>query len=563
MQDNTFTTASGYELHGTVKIYTDRDSDTRKHGEVVPIPQPTADPNDPLNWPHVKKFYNMALIGAFTFCSAAIITGPLLGWADTAKDLDISYDELNNGYAISIMFLGFGNFPVAIASRNRCCLFRRDADFLQIARNYGRRPVYVLCSLGACLTSLWTALYQTKGSYYARSVFIGIFCCPYEGMVTTMVNDVTFVHQRGTFMALMFWMALLGTDLGTICGGFIASSPIPYINWRWIGYVMCIFFGVLFLLFLFTFEETRYTRPSSHVISAATAPALRSTDQSLGQNNNSEKDLAEPLPSQPLDLSETFAVPPKKTYLQKLALWQLESPEYRRSTLTEMKEILTLFTFPVVIWAGLIYGINLGWYVVILSMLPQVLGVAPYDFSAVAQGYTRFGTIIGAALAFLISGPTSDYVMLWLARRNGGVREAEHRLPLFLTGVIIMPAALLIFGLSAADHRPWFPVVFGEAMTSFAYTAQSEIAMAYVVDCYRPIAVESFVGVIVIRNLLGFAWTYAVTPWLAASGVKIISITTAAITIAVYLTVIPMMVWGKRMRMWTSSRYPLSGRKDY
>lgn len=81
------------------------------------------------------------------------------------------------------------------------------------------------------------------------------------------------------------------------------------------------------------------------------------------------------------------------------------------------------------------------------------------------------------------------------------------------------------------------------------------------VDCYRPVAVESFVGVIVIRNMYGFALTFAVSPWMKHSGVRDVSIVLAAISFTLYAMTLPMYIYGKRLRIWTSSRYPLADKK--
>ena len=227
-------------------------------------------------------------------------------------------------------------------------------------------------------------------------------------------------------------------------------------------------------------------------------------------------------------------------------------------------------------------------------MLGPVIEVPPYNFTAIQFGLTRFGTIIATLIALVLSGPLSDIVANWMSRRNNGVREAEHRLPLFILGMFTMPGCLLIFGLCAAyvsvtcaverlstnthQQTHWFGIVFGEALSSFSYTFTSELAMSqcldlvplllltdacldYVVDCYRPVAVESFVGVIIIRNLYGFALTFAISPWMEYSGVRDVSIVFAAISFVIYATTLPMYMYGKRLRIWTSTRYPLANKK--
>jgi hypothetical protein len=55
--------------------------------------------------------------------------------------------------------------------------------------------------------------------------------------------------------------------------------------------------------------------------------------------------------------------------------------------------------------------------------------------------------------------------------------------------------------------------------------------------------------------------TFAISPWLAASGVRNVSIAMAVIAFALYATTFPMYKYGKRLRIATSKRYPLANRK--
>lgn len=104
----------------------------------------------------------------------------------TSADTGISVTDLNYGYAIIILFNGVANIPWTI-----------------IANRWGRRPVYLCCSLGATLCSIWTGGYNNLSQYYARQVFMGIFTAPYEGMNSTLAGDLFFLHQRGLYMALI------------------------------------------------------------------------------------------------------------------------------------------------------------------------------------------------------------------------------------------------------------------------------------------------------------------------------------------------------------------------
>lgn len=150
------------------------------------MPHPSDDVNDPLNWSPRKKGLHLGLVGFYTFFSGAIMSGPISGWSYTTAETGITTTQLNYGYAVAILFCGLANYPWTI-----------------IATCYGRRTVYLICALGACLSSIWTAKYNSLGSYYAKSIFIGSFTAPYEGMTMTIAGDLYFLHERGLYMALV------------------------------------------------------------------------------------------------------------------------------------------------------------------------------------------------------------------------------------------------------------------------------------------------------------------------------------------------------------------------
>jgi hypothetical protein len=236
--------------------------------------------------------------------------------------------------------------------------------------------------------------------------------------------------------------AIVGTDLGTIASAFISGTGV--LNWRWCGWIATIAFAISFLLLYFGFEETRFFRiaksdtdvaASGNMASAPAVPHADEKTQSL---------------ETPSDVEQGQLVPMAKTRKEKLALWSVPPPSVQLTPRDAFKEIMALFYYPAVIWAGCIYGINVSIYACVLSMLPVVIQVPPYNFTAVQMGLTRFGTIIGTLIALVLSGPLSDKVANAMARRNHGIREAEHRLPLFLFGLIVMPGACLIFGLCAS-----------------------------------------------------------------------------------------------------------------
>jgi hypothetical protein len=108
--------------HGTVKLLdgmrTQRSlidmSDSHRHkrkgdSDIVLIPQPTDDPNDPLNWPYSKKIAALLACGTLTFMSGWIVAG--LGTAVPALIEDFGTDlqeTVNAAINWPVLMLGLG-----------------------------------------------------------------------------------------------------------------------------------------------------------------------------------------------------------------------------------------------------------------------------------------------------------------------------------------------------------------------------------------------------------------------------------------------------------------------
>ncbi|KAF5702174.1 major facilitator superfamily transporter [Fusarium mundagurra] len=163
--------------------------------------------------------------------------------------------------------------------------------------------------------------------------------------------------------------------------------------------------------------------------------------------------------------------------------------------------------------AGFLYGINLAWYNILNRTASPILSSNPYNWNAALVGCVYAGPIIRAAIACLWVGKAADWIALWLARRNGGIREPEQRLWVLLLSGIISSAGLIIWGVGAYYHVHWIGLVFGLGMLTVGCVAGGAIAVSYNVDCFKEIAGETTVSIMLIRNTIGFGFSYAITPW--------------------------------------------------
>ncbi|KAL6365701.1 hypothetical protein LRP88_01702 [Fusarium phalaenopsidis] len=127
--------------------------------DIVLVPAPSDDPDDPLNWSHRRKTLLLSCI--CVYCLAPL------------------------------------------------------------AQKIGKRPVYLLSLLGTLGMMLWAPHAKTNGQWIANKVIQGMFGAPIESLCEISVADVYFTHERGTYMGL-YALFLAGSNfLAPVISGFI------------------------------------------------------------------------------------------------------------------------------------------------------------------------------------------------------------------------------------------------------------------------------------------------------------------------------------------------------
>lgn len=61
--------------------------------------------------------------------------------------------------------------------------------------------------------------------------------------------------------------------------------------------------------------------------------------------------------------------------------------------------------------------------------------------------------------------------------------------------------------------------------------------------------------VIIIRNSLGFAISYAINPWIVTMGLQNCLITVAVVAFVCIFTFLPVVYFGKKMRKFSAAKY--------
>jgi MFS family permease len=207
-------------------------------GDVL-IPQPTDDPEDPLNWSRVKKAATLLVIGwtaAMSDYSAATGGSALLAQAETWH---ISPNEVNHATAGMTFMLGVGGiFSVWLSAW------------------IGRLPVLFWTALLAAATAAWSAAAQTFESYMASRILNGMFVVAGAAGGLMWIKDVWFFHQHARKINVWSTAIILSPFLGPQFMAAILSVS----SWRtgmWLNFGI-ITMGLILVVSLG--DETFYPR---------------------------------------------------------------------------------------------------------------------------------------------------------------------------------------------------------------------------------------------------------------------------------------------------------------
>jgi MFS family permease len=495
---------------------------TGKHAHIILVPQPSDDPNDPLNWPTWKKDRVLVIVGM----SAAVVGayGPMLGpgFIPIAKELNISINTLTQSTAWLILCLGL-------------CVFITNP----LAKIVGKRPIYVASILILFAVNVWGAVAKNYSSFLGARVLGGLGMAPYEILVQATIGDLYFVHQRATRLAVWNLFLLCGISGASFISGYIIEN----LGYKWTFGICAIIFGILIFMIIFLVPETAYRRgPQFH----KTSPAHSASNiDSEKETHNPEKAAFETNESVP-----STTIPAKKSYVSSLALF---SGRYTTAPLWKVfVRPFIMFGYPAIIWAWLLYGTVITW-IVVFSVVNGVLFPNIYGFSVSETGLIGLSPFIFSLIGEIVAGPLNDWICVRLTQKNHGVYEPEFRLPLILIVLVLGVVGFYGFGLTVDAKTHWTgPVMtFGLANMCLAFLATC--VFGYVLDSYPNLAEEAFVA-INSRNLLTFGLTYFVNDWVAKDGPKEVFIVLGSAFVGVTLLTIPLWVWGKRARGWIATR---------
>ncbi|KAJ4989591.1 hypothetical protein SVAN01_04968 [Stagonosporopsis vannaccii] len=502
--------------------------------QIILIPTPTNDPNDPLNWSFRYRWYIVILVSAAIFFCNFLAAGPTVVITQiTADFFGAPPDNVN--FAADISKTAYFFTTTALMQGIGAFLW------MPLIAKYGRRPVYVSSFVLYTICAAWAGASKSYGSELASRIIMGAAAGAAEVLAPLTISDIFFLHERGTVMAVYTCALSAGVSGGIIIAGLISIHN----GWRTIYWVATALIGTCTLFVIFTFPETMYVRDTAVSIAVA-------------QDNMKQEDLESKRPvTAQIDntsIGSNINTREKRSYISSLRLF---SGVYTKESLWKLfVRPVAFIILPQVVWATLVMSGTIGFLVAISSNFAPAFEAA-YSFKPWQSGLCFVAALIGAFLGIFVGGHFSDWIADRQTQRNGGVREPEMRLPAILVSIVTAPVALVLYGAGIQYKLHWICPTIALGLINFSIVQATNVSLVYTVDCYRPVAGEIVVTQMAWKSAFGFLLSFYTNPWVNKAGYLNAYGAMAGISGGLLILGMPFFIWGARIRSATWKWAPI------
>ncbi|KAJ4211750.1 hypothetical protein FSOLCH5_006495 [Fusarium solani] len=497
---------------------------TGKNSHIVLVPQPSDDPNDPLNWSTMKKSIVMTIIlmGTTFVC---IVPTPMLnaGIVPISADLGRSFTDIAKLSGYMALVLG-GVSPIASA----------------FSRKYGKRPVFVVSSVVGLVGCLVAEFSPNYGALTAGRVLQGAGASAYESLCISVIGDLYFVHERGFYVAVViFFLSALSNGVSVLAGVITTK-----LGWPFNFHILLPFLVSQTILVILFAPETAFIRSNTLNIDRTGS----NSDLSEKKENNSGIDHVEEIkePAHDAEVARGSNAPRSKSYWQQLSLYN--------GTFTD-KSLFSMFIASIAIMFNVVASYNvfltgliMAWFVAMSVLAGVMFAGPPWNFDAATIGYASSGPLIGGSIASIVLAYVNDPVIRYMTRRNHGVYEPEFRLVLTVFGAIFTIGGLAGFGHAIGAGQSIYGIATLWGVTLFGMAIFASVTSGYALDAMPAHSVEIFIFNVTFKNFFFYGVTDFIVPWYMKSGAAKLFDIIAGISAGLFLLTVPMYIFGKRYR---------------
>ncbi|KZT37211.1 MFS general substrate transporter [Sistotremastrum suecicum HHB10207 ss-3] len=458
-----------------------------KDGHTVLIPQPSADPNDPLNWSTTKKYVILIVVTATAFLPdyGSATGGVLLFQQSTLWHK--TPDVINHSHVGNSFMLGAGGMFVIVFSAY-----------------FGRLPVLFWFTLIGFATAIGCASAPSFPSFMAFRILNGFFSTVAQAGGLMFIKDLFFFHEHARMINI--WDASI--ILSPYFGPFVASFVTSKTSWRWVFWMYTMMTGLCLLGIMFVVEETYY-------------------DRSLAQEDQ----------------------PPRGRRIERvvgIAQWRTRT--MRNTFYDAITRPVQAILKPVIAICTVYYLTTFAWVVGINTTLS--IFVKPlYSFGQVQLGAFYTTPIVAAILGQIVGHFLHDALATHYLRHHDGKFEPEARFRAIWISQPFMIAGLVILGFALQKDWHFMVTAVAWGMYVFGIMVTTVALQAYMLDSYPEGSGEVAAWLSFARTTGGFIVSYFQVRWATNLGAASSFGTQAAICAFAFLLIVLLQWKGKAMRM--------------
>lgn len=398
----------------------------------------------------------------------------------------------------------------------------------------GKRYTILLSLLLLLATNVWSGEAKSYTSLLVSRILGGLAGGLIEALGPTIVAETFPEHQLARAMVVYVGFLAAGSALGPIISGAVAHGVG---DWRWYQRILSIAIAINLVGSIFMLPETTHDslgmRGSATVEDGNTDSKVETAINEFASGSSQERN-----PPDDGTLSQQL----REEWVRRSFSAFYVKMDWKTALLVFVKP-LQLMALPQVLVTTLVFGLTIGWTVIISVVLAVTYASPPLLWNPLHVGLLSLAPLTGILIGLPVGGALADALSNRHARKSREVHNPAVRLPAVIIGGLLSPAGCLVLGYGLRHPHTWIQVCVGWAMLAFGLTGSANVLLTYAVDSLPVRAGDIGTLLNVTKNSLGFGISYASVSWMQKSGPVNQFATMAGLLWFSYLLVIPLWIY--------------------
>ncbi|KAF6830422.1 cycloheximide resistance [Colletotrichum plurivorum] len=460
-----------------------------------------------MQWPLSWRIWILLNVSFYNLLGNAFAAGAPPLFSLIIRDLKCTSEEASQLSTYVLLTLGLSN------------VFALPAASL-----IGKRYTILISLVLFLAFCLWGSEASTFNSLRASRILGGLAGGLVEALGPGIIDEIFPENQLASAMVVYVGLLAAGSSLGPIVAGLVADGVG---DWRWYFRILAALIFVTFLGSLIMLPETRPDAP-----------------QPIEDARDNEETLKSPTDAKFIEVEDAGqrtgrqSLPLNKQWWSRSFTGAYADMDWKLAAASTVQPI-RLLAAPQVLLTTLVFGLTIGWTVLVSILTAVVYAQPPMLWTAQPVGLLSVGPLVGLLVGLPVGGALADYLFTCSARRNDGRKDPKSRLPAVAIGGLISPAGCLLIGYGLQSPEKWAQVSVGWGMLSTGLTCSANILLTYAVDTMPSRASQIGVLVNLVKNCVGFGVSYAAITWMHQMGPVSQFGLMAGILWALYLMVVP------------------------